>query len=174
MGALCVAAAWFYTGGARPYGYHGLGEVMVFVFFGLVAVLGTTYVQTGTLPLPGWYAGAGDRLARLRHAGRQQPARHPDRPRGRASGRWRCVLGDEQTRYLFGFLVALAGVFLVGRALETSPWALVGLAFVVPVTPALRRVLGGARGPALVPVLQDVGVAELVYATGVFVALVTV
>ena len=46
VGAVSVAAAWFYTGGSKPYGYLGLGEVMVFVFFGLVAVLGTTYVQT--------------------------------------------------------------------------------------------------------------------------------
>ena len=45
VGAACVVAAWFYTGGARPYGYRGLGEVSVFVFFGLVATLGTTYVQ---------------------------------------------------------------------------------------------------------------------------------
>src|SRR3954452_17709187 len=48
VGAICVVAAWFYTGGAKPYGYLGLGEVMVFVFFGLVAVIGTTYVQTET------------------------------------------------------------------------------------------------------------------------------
>ena len=46
LGAVCILAAWFYTGGSSPYGYRGLGEVMVFVFFGLVAVVGTTYVQT--------------------------------------------------------------------------------------------------------------------------------
>ena len=59
VGVLCVAAAWFYTGGRRPYGYNALGEVMVFVFFGLVAGVGTTFVQTETLPLAAWYAGAG-------------------------------------------------------------------------------------------------------------------
>src|SRR3954447_26571814 len=48
VGLVCVLAAWFYTGGSRPYGYLGLGEVMVFVFFGLVAVVGTTYVHTET------------------------------------------------------------------------------------------------------------------------------
>ncbi|MGZ6777313.1 MAG: 1,4-dihydroxy-2-naphthoate polyprenyltransferase, partial [Blastococcus sp.] len=48
VGLVCVLAAWFYTGGSKPYGYLGLGEVMVFVFFGLVAVVGTTYVQTGS------------------------------------------------------------------------------------------------------------------------------
>ena len=54
-----MLAAWFYTGGARPYGYLGLGEVMVFVFFGLVAVVGTTYVQTETFELPALYAAVG-------------------------------------------------------------------------------------------------------------------
>jgi 1,4-dihydroxy-2-naphthoate octaprenyltransferase len=49
VGAAALAAAWFYTGGAKPYGYRGLGEVAVFVFFGLVAVLGTTYVQAGRI-----------------------------------------------------------------------------------------------------------------------------
>ncbi len=59
VGAACVLAAWFYTGGDKPYGYLGLGEVMVFVFFGLVAVIGTTYVQTETWEWPALYAGVG-------------------------------------------------------------------------------------------------------------------
>jgi 1,4-dihydroxy-2-naphthoate octaprenyltransferase len=59
VGALAVLAAWFYTGGAAPYGYRALGEVMVFVFFGLVAVVGTTYVQAERVPLPAWYAAVG-------------------------------------------------------------------------------------------------------------------
>ena len=59
VGLVCVVAAWFYTGGSKPYGYLGLGEVMVFVFFGLVAVVGTTYVQTETWEWPALYAGVG-------------------------------------------------------------------------------------------------------------------
>ena len=59
VGLVCVVAAWFYTGGEKPYGYLGLGEVMVFVFFGLVAVIGTTYVQTETWEWPALYAGVG-------------------------------------------------------------------------------------------------------------------
>ncbi|MFB8146899.1 1,4-dihydroxy-2-naphthoate polyprenyltransferase [Microbacterium sp. NPDC056003] len=54
VGAACIHAAWFYTGGKRPYGYYGLGELFVFVFFGLVATLGTTWVQAFALPQEAW------------------------------------------------------------------------------------------------------------------------
>jgi 1,4-dihydroxy-2-naphthoate polyprenyltransferase len=172
IGLACIAAAWFYTGGSKPYGYHALGEVMVFVFFGLVAVVGTTYVQTGTLPLPAWYAGAGvGALACAILVANNLRDAPTDRGTGKRT--LAVVLGDEQTRYCFVFLVALAAIALVGVVLETSAWALVAFAFVIPVTPAVRRVLDGARGRDLVPVLQDVGVAELVYAAGIFLALVT-
>jgi len=55
VGAVCIAAAWFYTGGKRPYGYAGLGELFVFVFFGLVATLGTTWIQVRALPQEAWF-----------------------------------------------------------------------------------------------------------------------
>lgn len=58
VGAACIVAAWFYTGGRHPYGYYGLGELFVFVFFGLVATVGTTFVQIGTVTLESWIAGA--------------------------------------------------------------------------------------------------------------------
>jgi 1,4-dihydroxy-2-naphthoate octaprenyltransferase len=57
VGAVCIAAAWFYTGGKRPYGYYGLGELFVFVFFGIVATAGTTFVQVATVNLETWIAG---------------------------------------------------------------------------------------------------------------------
>ena len=56
LGAAAVAAAWTYTGGRHPYGYHGFGEIAVFVFFGLAAVTGTTYVEMGSLPWLGLVA----------------------------------------------------------------------------------------------------------------------
>ena len=59
IGAVAIVAAWFYTGGRRPYGYAGLGEVMVFIFFGLVATVGTTYVQTGNLSQESLIGGVG-------------------------------------------------------------------------------------------------------------------
>ena len=77
-------------------------------------------------------------------------------------------LGDQQTRYLFVFLVAVAGVFLIGVALETWAGALLGAAYLVTAVPASRVVLGPATGPSLIPVLQKVGAAELLYAAGLF------
>jgi len=59
VGAVCILAAWFYTGGKRPYGYYGLGELFVFVFFGLVATLGTTWVQVQVLPQEAWFGAVG-------------------------------------------------------------------------------------------------------------------
>lgn len=59
VGAVCIVAAWFYTGGKRPYGYYGLGELFVFVFFGLVATLGTTWVQALALPQEAWFGAIG-------------------------------------------------------------------------------------------------------------------
>lgn len=59
VGAACIVAAWFYTGGKRPYGYYGLGELFVFVFFGLVATVGTTFVQVLTVPQEAWFGGVG-------------------------------------------------------------------------------------------------------------------
>ena len=95
IGAACILAAWFYTGGPRPYGYAGLGEVFVFVFFGLVAVLGTEYVMAERITLTGIALAIGIGLLGLRRAGGQQPAGRRDRRcrrqahAGRAAGRRR-------------------------------------------------------------------------------------
>ena len=167
VGALCVAAAWFYTGGRTPYGYNALGEVMVFVFFGLVAVVGTTYVQAGTAPLAAWFAasGVGALACAILVANNLR-----DIPTDREVGKrtLAVVLGDEQTRYLFAFLVGVAAIMLLGVALETGVGALLGLAYLATAWPATRVVLAGAGGRALIPVLQKVGVAEILYAAGLF------
>ena len=170
VGAAAVVAAWFYTGGSQPYGYHALGEVMVFVFFGLVAVLGTTYVQTGLLPAPGWSAavGVGALACAILVANNVR-----DIPTDATSGKrtLAVVLGDARSRALYALLVFVAAATLVGLAVTTSWLALLGLTFLVPAVSATRLVLSGTTGRGLVPVLQQTGVAELLYASGVLVGL---
>ncbi|UMG93840.1 1,4-dihydroxy-2-naphthoate polyprenyltransferase [Nocardioides sp. TF02-7] len=174
VGAACVLAAWFYTGGSKPYGYLGLGEVMVFVFFGLVAVVGTTYVQTEELADSGWPAllagtGVGAIACALLVANNLR-----DIPTDRVAGKLTLAvrLGDRRTRVLYAALVLVAVAALAGLAALTTWWALLGLVFLAPTVPALRTVLGGAGGPGLIPVLQQTGVAELLWAAGVFGGLV--
>ncbi|MCW2848980.1 MAG: 1,4-dihydroxy-2-naphtoate prenyltransferase [Marmoricola sp.] len=169
VGLLCILAAWFYTGGSRPYGYMGLGEVMVFVFFGLVAVLGTTYVQTESFELPALYAavGVGAFACAILVANNLR-----DIPTDTESGKRTLAvgLGDERTRYLYGLLVGVAGVALVGVALTTTWWVLLALVAGPAVVRAVGVVLGArATGPGLIPVLQLTGVAELLYAAGILV-----
>jgi len=172
VGVLCLLAAWFYTGGSKPYGYLGLGEVMVFVFFGLVAVVGTTYVQTESFELAALYAavGVGAYACAILVANNLR-----DIPTDVEAGKrtLAVVLGDNRTRVFYALLVGVAVVALVGVALSTTWWVLLALAAAPATVRALRLVLGrgleGARGPALVPVLQLTGVAELLYAAGVLV-----
>jgi 1,4-dihydroxy-2-naphthoate octaprenyltransferase len=170
VGLLCIVAAWYYTGGRRPYGYHGLGEVMVFVFFGLVAVMGTTYVQIESFPLASLYAavGVGALACAILVANNLR-----DVPTDAEVGKrtLAVVLGDEHTRYLYAFLVAVAVIALLGLWIQTSWPALLALVFLVPAVPAVRTVLAGTTGRGLVPVLQETGLAELLYAAGMFVGL---
>jgi 1,4-dihydroxy-2-naphthoate polyprenyltransferase len=170
VGAAAIVAAWFYTGGSHPYGYHGLGEVFVFVFFGLVAVVGTAYVQVEEIRFDAVLSGCGvGALACAILVANNLR----DIPTDRAAGKrtLAVVLGDARTRGLYALLVGLAVVALVGVALSTSRLALLGLAFVLPAVPATRIVLTGATGADLVPVLQRTGVAELLWAAGMFTGL---
>ena len=168
VGLLCILAAWFYTGGKRPYGYLGLGEVMVFVFFGLVAVIGTTYVQTESFELPALYAavGVGAFACAILVANNLR-----DIPTDELAGKrtLAVALGEERTRDLYGLLVGAAVVALVGVALTTTWWVFLALAAGPAALRATRTVLRDrATGPGLVPVLQLTGVAELLYAAGIF------
>jgi 1,4-dihydroxy-2-naphthoate polyprenyltransferase len=167
LGAVCVGAAWFYTGGPRPYGYAGLGEVAVFVFFGLVATTGTAYVQTEALTalevlvaVPvGLMAVALLVVNNLR-----------DIPGDTNAGKRTVAvrIGPAATRRLYEGCVLLAVLLVIPIAL-IRPWALLGLAALPLAVVPVRAVASGAEGPALIPVLGATGRAQL--ALGVLVAI---
>ncbi len=171
VGAAALVAAWYYTGGAAPYGYRGLGEVSVFVFFGLVAVVGTTYVQTETIGaasvLTGYAVGA---LACAILVANNLRDITSDELAGKLTLAVR--LGDAHTRLLYAVLVLGAGVFVVAVASVTTWWGLLGLGYASVVAPAVARVRAGAVGPDLIATLRDTGVAELVLSAGLALGLV--
>ena len=159
VGLVCVVAAWFYTGGEKPYGYLGLGEVMVFIFFGLVAVIGTTYFQNRTWEWGALYAGLGiGALACAILVANNLRDLDSDAVSGKRTLAVR--LGDRRTRWLFVVLVAVAVFAVVQVALTTTRWALLGLTMFVLLAGPVRMVLGGASGRDLIRVLKLVGLAE--------------
>jgi 1,4-dihydroxy-2-naphthoate octaprenyltransferase len=170
VGALSILAAWYYTGGKKPYGYLGLGEVVVFVFFGLVAVLGTEFVQAEDLDRSGLYAaiGVGALACAILVANNLR-----DIPTDMESGKrtLAVVLGDDRSRMLYGGLVSAALLALVAVTWSTDWWALLGLVGFVPLLRAVHTVTEGAKGRDLVPVLQLTGLGELLYAAGIFAGL---
>lgn len=171
VGALAAAAAWSYTGGPRPYGYAGLGELSVFVFFGLVAVVGTTYVQTERLTAGAGWLGAGiGALASAILVANNLRDIATDEAAGKRT--LAVVLGEQRTRGLFAALHAAAYAFLVVVAVSVTWWALVGCVALPLSIRAHQVVRHGATGSALVAVLGTTGLAELSYAAGAFTGLV--
>jgi 1,4-dihydroxy-2-naphthoate polyprenyltransferase len=165
VGVACVLAAWYYTGGKRPYGYAGLGEAAVFVFFGLVAVCGTVYVQVGQISLAALLTGVwiGALACAILVANNVRDVRG-DAQVGKRTLATR--LGDSRTRVLYVILVLLSAFMIIVVAYLTTWWALLGLAGLVLIIPAVRIVLSGGRGPKLIGVLKATSLAELVCAIG--------
>ena len=162
VGAASILAGWGYTGGPNPYGYLGLGEVFVFVFFGLVATLGTTFVVLERLPGIAWYLGsaAGSLACALLVVNNLR-----DIPTDRVVGKRTLAvrLGDGRTRQFYVLLVVAAFLLLVPVALLGRPWALIGWVALVAAVPPIRTVLGGATGRDLIPVLGGTGRTQLVF-----------
>jgi 1,4-dihydroxy-2-naphthoate octaprenyltransferase len=163
IGACAIVAAWTYTGGPRPYGYAGLGEVFVFVFFGVVATVGTQYVMSETLTAAGWvssiavgaYACALLVVNNLR-----------DIPGDTEVGKRTLAvkMGDARTRQFFAVLVVLATASIVWVGVITQPFAMAGLVGVIATRPALNDIAKGLKGRDLIPVLGAVGRAQLILA----------
>lgn len=161
IGAVCLAGAWFYTGGSKPYGYSGLGEVAVFVFFGLVAVLGTEFVQAGRID----WAGAVLAIAVGAFSSAVLVANNlRDIPTDTESGKTTLAvrLGDTRTRTLHLVLLAvpfLATLVLIAR----TPWALAGLLALPLAVRANAPVRSNGHGLELIPALRDTGLAMLAW-----------
>ena len=161
VGAASIVAAWYYTGGKRPYGYSGLGEVFVFVFFGLVATLGTTYTQALSVSVAAiaGAVGVGALASAILVANNLR-----DIPTDQSHGKRTLAvrLGERRTRRLYAalLLVALVSVVVAGTIHPSALIALLSFALAIPL---LRRVLGGALGKDLIPVLSGTGRFELVY-----------
>ena len=188
VGALSILAAWYYTGGKKPYGYLGLGEVMVFVFFGLVAVMGTWFVQVHDHEIgfasyghaPDWTRGNHALTALLAAIGVGVLAcailvanNLRDIPTDTESGKHTLAvkLGDRRTRGLYVFLLAVAVVMLLRICIDTSWWAALGFLGFVLLVRAAVLVVRRAAGRDLIPILQLTGLGELVYAAGLFAGL---
>ncbi|MDA4087874.1 1,4-dihydroxy-2-naphthoate octaprenyltransferase [Mycolicibacterium hassiacum DSM 44199] len=169
VGAVCIAGAWLYTGGSKPYGYRGLGEIAVFVFFGLVAVLGTQYTQALRVD----WVGALLAVAMGCLSSAVLVANNlRDIPTDRQSGKITLAvrLGDARTRKLYQALVAVALATVIPLAWAT-PWAAAGLVALPFAVRAAAPVRSGRGGAELIPVLRDTGLTMLVFALAVAVAL---
>jgi 1,4-dihydroxy-2-naphthoate octaprenyltransferase len=162
VGVASVAAAWGYTGGPKPYGYLGLGEVFVFTFFGLVATVGTTYVAvediTGLSVVMGCAAGyvACALLAvnNLR-----------DIPTDTVAGKRTLAVrfGDARTRWFYVSLIGATFALVAVGAVAWRAWVLLGLLAVPAAVAPVRKVRGGAAGPGLIAVLGETGRLQLAF-----------
>lgn len=162
VGVAAIVAAWFYTGGKKPYGYLGLGEVFVFVFFGLVAVLGTTYTQAGELSGLAWAGATGTGLVStaLLMANNVR-----DIPTDTQAGKLTLAvrLGDTRARWSYPIMLAVA----VGAPLlfvPQHPWLwLMLVLLVVSIRPSLVMLEAQERAE-LIPVLKMTGLFGILYA----------
>ncbi len=169
VGAVCIAGAWFYTGGRRPYGYAGLGELAVFVFFGPVAVLGTTLTQSGppTAPAIVGAVGVGQLACAVLVVNNLRDIVGDEAVGKRTLA---VVLGDADTRRLYTALVLLPLGLSALAGIRSWPMLLGLLALPLAVGPT-RRVLGGADGRRLVRVLGETGLLLLAWSAATAVGL---
>jgi 1,4-dihydroxy-2-naphthoate polyprenyltransferase len=161
VGFSAIAAAWLYTGGPKPYGYNGLGEVFVFIFFGLVGTLGSTYVQHGAFTVVSSLASlaVGSLTTALLVVNNLR-----DIPGDEATGKRTLAvkMGDVATRRLYLALLAAAALATLAVTV-LRPWALLAFIAAAAAIRPVQIIRSGATGRALVPVLVDTGRLELAF-----------
>lgn len=172
IGLLAIVSAWYYTGGKNPYGYAGLGEVFVFVWFGLVAVIGTEFIATQSLSVRGllYGTGAGALSCALLVANNLR-----DIPTDREVGKrtLAVIMGDKRSRLFYVALVWIALIVpFIDIALGGTRWLALALLAAVSAHVPGRAVLHGAQGRELIAVLAGTSRTLLVWAAAVAAALV--
>ncbi|WIX87309.1 1,4-dihydroxy-2-naphthoate polyprenyltransferase [Amycolatopsis sp. DG1A-15b] len=163
MGALCILGAWFYTGGKKPYGYYGFGEIAVFVFFGLAGVLGTVYVQAGRVS---WAALACAVAVGCFSTAVLTANNLRDIPTDVEAGKRTLAtrLGDQGTRRLYLALVAVPFALAVVLPFTTHSLAGLPLLSAPLLIQSVSAIRHDATGRDLIPALRDTGLAMLAWA----------
>ncbi len=161
VGAACIAAAWFYTGGPKPYGYSGLGEVFVFLCFGVVAVAGTAYVQMKALS---WLGLAASVPAGLLACALLMVNNLRDIGTDTVAGKrtLAVMLGDARSRA--GYVLTLLVPFGIAALLAFfRPLTLLTVLALPLARLPVRSVRAGASGPALIRALGQTGRLQLAF-----------
>jgi len=167
LGLASIAAGWFYTGGARPYGYRGFGEISVFLFFGLGATLGSCYIQSGELNGLSFLVSVSVGLmscALLEINNLRDIA--GDKNSGKLT--LAVLLGDRRTRILYVFFIDVS-LIIGSLAVFTKPWTVLIMIAGIVAFPAVKSVLDGATGTELIVVLQQTSKVQIT--AGVFLTL---
>jgi 1,4-dihydroxy-2-naphthoate octaprenyltransferase len=168
VGIFSIAAAWGYTGGKNPYGYLGLGEVFVFIFFGLVATVGTYFVQTeridGQVILAGTIVGF---LACAILVVNNIRDRALDAEVGKKTLAVR--IGDQNSRILYSVLLVTPFLLTAGFG---TPWTMLTLVTLPRVISILRTLWTGALGRTLIPVLAKTGEQQILFCLALSLALI--
>jgi len=167
VGAISIAAAWGYTGGKNPYGYKGLGDISVFIFFGVIATVGTFYVQTETITLLSFIVSIPMGLLSCAILAVNNLR---DRPKDELAGKLTVAvrIGDTNARYMYVSLLAIAHIAAIATLIPTALLTLLLLPMSISIS---RQVLRGASEKDLVPVLGRTGKLQLIFSIVFAVAL---
>ena len=170
VGAVAIAAGWYYTGGKHPYGYYGFGELFVFIFFGLVAVVGTYYVQAGHVTFESIVLGSASGLLAVSLLVVNN-VRDIDTDKISGKRTLAVRLGDRNSR-IFYTLTVLVGILLPLALIGSDTFVLLVILLVPISLPLIRKVIGGAKGRELIEVLGGTGKLQLAFALTTAVALI--